>query len=65
MTDYMVKVTGGGAPTVVRQDYEGAVARAEQLARETGRPVQLFQAVERFTATMPPAETIPVVREVL
>lgn len=62
---YLVKVEGGGATTVIHTSHQGAADRARALAIETHRPVLVFRAIERYKATMPPAETIPVVREVL
>ena len=62
---FVLKVEGGGSPTVVRIDRVGAVARAQDLARQTKCPVLLFKAVERYSPVLPDDAQIKVAVEVL
>jgi hypothetical protein len=62
---FVLKVEGGGPPSVVRVDRTGAVARAQDLARQTKSPVLLIKAIERDSPVLPADEPIEVKVEVL
>jgi hypothetical protein len=62
---FVLKVEGGGPPSVVRIDRPAAIARARDLARQTKSPVLFFQAIERYSPVLPVDSDIEVRVEVL
>ena len=53
---YMLWVLDGGKPNQPYMTFEGAVARAKVLARETRKPVMILTTTHEVTAEVPDVE---------